>query len=123
MRCLVIDRREHLGGNTYDEFDAAGVLIHRYGPHFFRSNAPRIIDDLSPNSSACVPGIPPVETSLHGSQTQVSDDFQDAAFSFDPQHTARKGQGKPLPQLLFNLLFNQVAEFVRDGLKGNNLQL
>ena len=46
-RCLVIDRRAHLGGNAYDEHDAAGVLIHRYGPHYFRTNSPRIVDYLS----------------------------------------------------------------------------
>jgi UDP-galactopyranose mutase len=46
-RCVVVDRRSHLGGNAYDEVDAAGVLVHRYGPHYFRTNAPRIVDYLS----------------------------------------------------------------------------
>ena len=44
---LVIDRREHIAGNAYDEFDAHGVLIHRYGPHLFHTNAERIVDYLS----------------------------------------------------------------------------
>lgn len=42
-----MDRREHLGGNAYDRVDAAGVLVHQYGPHYFRSNSPRIVDYLS----------------------------------------------------------------------------
>jgi len=46
-KCVVVDRRSHLGGNAYDEIDAAGVLIHRYGPHYFRTNSSRIIDYLS----------------------------------------------------------------------------
>lgn len=46
-RCVVVDRRSHLGGNAYDEVDAAGVLVHRYGPHYFRTNAPRIVEYLS----------------------------------------------------------------------------
>ena len=46
-RCLVIDRRDHVGGNAHDEYDAAGVLIHKYGPHYFRSNSQRIVDYLS----------------------------------------------------------------------------
>ncbi len=45
--CLVIDRREHIGGNAFDKFDAAGVLIHPYGPHYFRTNSDRIVAYLS----------------------------------------------------------------------------
>lgn len=45
--CLVIDRRDHIGGNSYDEYDKAGVLIHRYGPHYFRTNSDRIVRYLS----------------------------------------------------------------------------
>jgi UDP-galactopyranose mutase len=45
--CLVVDRREHIGGNCYDMIDGAGVLIHKYGPHYFRTNSARIKDYLS----------------------------------------------------------------------------
>lgn len=44
---LLIDRREHIGGNAYDHPDAAGVMVHRYGPHIFHTNAQRIVDYLS----------------------------------------------------------------------------
>lgn len=44
---MVVDRRNHLGGNAYDKIDAAGVLVHPYGPHYFRSNSQRIVDYLS----------------------------------------------------------------------------
>ncbi|CAI3787773.1 UDP-galactopyranose mutase [Pseudomonas sp. MM227] len=47
MNVLVIDRREHIGGNAYDHLDAAGVMVHRYGPHIFHTNAQRIVDYLS----------------------------------------------------------------------------
>ena len=46
-KCVVVDRRDHLGGNAYDAPDKAGVLTHRYGPHYFRSNSQRIVDHLS----------------------------------------------------------------------------
>src|SRR5690349_8014081 len=46
-KCLLIDRRAHIGGNAYDRYDAAGVLIHPYGPHYFRTNSQRIVDYLS----------------------------------------------------------------------------
>ena len=41
-RCLVVDRRDHIGGNAYDFYDQAGVLLHQYGPHYFRTNSERI---------------------------------------------------------------------------------
>ncbi|MBB4617240.1 UDP-galactopyranose mutase [Sphingomonas abaci] len=46
-RVLVIDRRPHIAGNAFDEKDAAGILIHRYGPHIFHTNSAEIVDYLS----------------------------------------------------------------------------
>jgi UDP-galactopyranose mutase len=46
-RVLVIDKRSHVAGNAYDELDEHGVLVHRYGPHIFHTNAARIVDYLS----------------------------------------------------------------------------
>lgn len=45
-RCLIVEKRGHLGGNAYDKYDEAGVLIHAYGPHYFRTNAPRVAEYL-----------------------------------------------------------------------------
>ncbi|MGE9271217.1 MAG: NAD(P)-binding protein, partial [Verrucomicrobiales bacterium] len=47
FKCVVVDRRDHLGGNAYDAVNHAGVLTHRYGPHYFRSNSKKIVDYLS----------------------------------------------------------------------------
>lgn len=46
-RVLLLDRRDHIGGNAYDHLDEAGILVHRYGPHIFHTNAARIVDYLS----------------------------------------------------------------------------
>jgi len=46
-RVLVIDRRPHIGGNAYDMVDAAGVLMHKYGPHIFHTNSGEIFAYLS----------------------------------------------------------------------------
>ncbi|HEX8075277.1 MAG TPA: UDP-galactopyranose mutase [Thermoleophilaceae bacterium] len=46
-RILVIDRRDHIAGNAYDFVDDHGVLVHRYGPHIFHTNARHIVDYLS----------------------------------------------------------------------------
>jgi len=44
---LVIDRRPHIGGNAYDRYDKAGILIHQYGPHIFHTNSKAVFDHLS----------------------------------------------------------------------------
>jgi UDP-galactopyranose mutase len=44
---LIIDRRNHIGGNAYDCYNEAGILIHQYGPHIFHTNAQSIVDYLS----------------------------------------------------------------------------
>ena len=45
--CLIVERRNHIGGNAYDFHDKAGVLLHCYGPHYFRTNSDRIKAYLS----------------------------------------------------------------------------
>ena len=47
QRVLVVDRRDHVGGNAFDTHDAAGVLIHPYGPHIFHTNSESVFDYLS----------------------------------------------------------------------------
>lgn len=44
---LVIDKRDHVGGNAFDEVDEFGILVHRYGPHIFHTNAPSVVEYLS----------------------------------------------------------------------------
>lgn len=43
----LIDRRPHIGGNAFDELDAHGLLVHRYGPHIFHTNSERVWEFLS----------------------------------------------------------------------------
>src|SRR5260221_6842381 len=45
--CLVVERRNHIAGNAYDHYDKTGVLLHDYGPHYFRTNSQRVVDYLS----------------------------------------------------------------------------
>ena len=44
---VICDRRSHIGGNAYDHYDAAGILVHTYGPHIFHTNSKDIFDYLS----------------------------------------------------------------------------
>lgn len=47
QRVLLVEKRNHIGGNAYDHADAAGVLVHRYGPHIFHTNSKEVYDYLS----------------------------------------------------------------------------
>lgn len=40
-KCLVIDKRPHLGGNLYCEH-LEGIHVHRYGAHIFHTNSKRV---------------------------------------------------------------------------------
>ena len=46
-KVLIVDRRDHVGGNAYDFRNEHGILIHRYGPHIFHTNSKRVWDYLS----------------------------------------------------------------------------
>ncbi len=46
-RVLVIDRREHVGGNAFDYIDEHGVLCHLYGPHIFHTQSEKVWTYLS----------------------------------------------------------------------------
>src|SRR5262245_20618218 len=46
-KVLLVDRRPHLAGNCYDSHHDNGVLVHRYGPHYFRTNNAELMTYLS----------------------------------------------------------------------------
>lgn len=44
---LLIDKREHIGGNCYDHFNEHGILVQKYGPHIFHTKNKRVWDYLN----------------------------------------------------------------------------
>ena len=43
FRVLVIEKRAHIGGNAYSEFDpVTGIEIHKYGSHLFHTSNERV---------------------------------------------------------------------------------
>lgn len=40
-RCLVVDKRNHIGGNCYTR-DVGGIHVHEYGPHIFHTSSDRV---------------------------------------------------------------------------------
>ena len=46
-KVLLIDKRNHIGGNTFDFYNDHGILVHKYGPHIFHTNSRDVFDYLS----------------------------------------------------------------------------
>lgn len=46
-KVLIVDKRNHIGGNAYDHYDEAGILVHKYGPHIFHTNSKDVFEYLS----------------------------------------------------------------------------
>ena len=46
-KVLLVDRRPHIGGNAFDHYDDAGILVHKYGPHIFHTNSREVFEYLS----------------------------------------------------------------------------
>ncbi|GAX60429.1 UDP-galactopyranose mutase [Candidatus Scalindua japonica] len=46
-KVILIDKRDHTGGNCCDYYDSSGVLVHKYGPHYFRTNFQDVKEYLS----------------------------------------------------------------------------
>lgn len=50
LKCLVIDRRPHTGGNVYCE-NIEGINVHKYGAHIFHTSDPetwKFVNDIVP---------------------------------------------------------------------------
>ena len=43
-KVLVIEKRPQIGGNVYDKYDEAGILVQMYGPHTFHTNDKEVFD-------------------------------------------------------------------------------
>lgn len=46
-KVVIVEKRNHIGGNAYDEYDEHGILVHKYGPHIFHTNSKEVFDYLS----------------------------------------------------------------------------
>jgi len=47
QRVLIVEKQNHIGGNCYDYKDENNIIIHKYGPHIFRTDYKEVFDYLS----------------------------------------------------------------------------
>ncbi len=64
-KVLMVEKRNHVAGNCYDEKHSSGVLIHKYGPHYFRTNNEELLSFLSEYTD-WIPGDYIVKSSTRG---------------------------------------------------------
>lgn len=87
QRVLVIDRRNHIGGNCYDYFDENGINIHKYGPHIFRTDNEKVWQFLS-RFTTWHKYIHKVRASINGKEVPIPFNFT----SIDSLFDSRKSQ-------------------------------
>ncbi len=46
-KVLLIEKRQHVGGNCYDYLNEHGILVHKYGPHLFHTDNDEVVQFLS----------------------------------------------------------------------------
>lgn len=44
FKVVIIDKRDHIGGNVFDYTNSKGIRIHKYGPHLFHTNNKKVVD-------------------------------------------------------------------------------
>lgn len=47
QKVLIVEKRDHIGGNAYDYYDESGILVHKYGSHTFHTNSSLVWNYLS----------------------------------------------------------------------------
>lgn len=88
LRVLVLDQRDHIGGNAYDRTDEAGLLIHQYGPHIFHTANRRVWDYLS-RFTAWHPYHHQVVANVYGTLMPVPFNLTSLHLAFPPEQAER----------------------------------
>ncbi|VEE63440.1 UDP-galactopyranose mutase [Shewanella putrefaciens] len=122
-KVLVLEHRNHIAGNCYDEFDEKGVLIHRYGPHIFHTDNQVVWDYLS-RFTAWRDYEHRVLSKIDGALLPIPFNLTSIQLSFTPDKAAamielliaRFGMDARIPILTLRqeneLLLSELAEFI-----------
>jgi len=87
-KVLILEKRDHIGGNAYDCMNENGVFVHQFGPHIFHSDSKRVFDYLSRftqwrNYSHEVVG------DIHGQLMPIPFNLNSLHLAFEPNKAAR----------------------------------
>ena len=87
-KVLILEMRDHIGGNAYDFMSENGIFVHRFGPHIFHTDSKRVFDYLSRftqwrNYSHEVVG------DIHGQLMPIPFNLNSLHLAFEPCKAAR----------------------------------
>lgn len=100
-KVLIIEKRNHLGGNCYDEKTENNIIIHKYGPHLFHTNEKSVFDYLS-NFTDWHPYVHKVLAFIDGKKVPIPFNLNTLYMVF-PETFARKLEEKLLTTYGFNM--------------------
>ncbi|AMQ18854.1 UDP-galactopyranose mutase [Thermococcus peptonophilus] len=86
-RVLIIEKRPHIGGNSYDYYNEEGLLVHKYGPHVFRTNSKEVFEYLS-KFTEWIPYQHKVLANINGTKVPVPFNLN-SLYKLFPAETAR----------------------------------
>lgn len=88
QKVLIVERRNHIGGNAYDYYDDNGILVARYGAHIFHTNSKRVWDYLS-RFTEWRPYYHHVLASVDGKKVPVPFNLNSLYAVFPPRYASR----------------------------------
>lgn len=85
---LVLEEREHVGGNAYDALDEHGVLVHIYGPHIFHTCSKEVFDFLQ-RFSEFIPYHHKVVGNIHGKLIPIPFNLNSLSMIYEKEKAER----------------------------------
>lgn len=107
-KCLVVDKRGHLGGNTYCE-QVEGINVHKYGAHIFHTNDKTIWDYVN--------GFVPFNRYTNSPLAYYKGELYNLPFNMN---TFRQLWGISTPEQAKAIIEEQTASY--SGIKASNLE-
>jgi UDP-galactopyranose mutase len=122
-KCLIVEKRNHIGGNCYDYYDDSGVLIHKYGPHIFHTQMKKVWEYLS-QFTEWINYEHKVKAVIDGKEVPVPFNFNSIEIAFDDEYAQKLimllkekyGEGVKIPILTLRKTDNpelkELAEYI-----------
>lgn len=101
-KVVIIDRKDHIAGTCYDYKDIdTGIIVHKYGPHIFRTNNKEVWDFLS-QYTEWMPFMHSVLGIVDGNEVPVPFNLNSLHIVF-PEQLANKLENKLIEKFGYNV--------------------
>ena len=87
-KVLILEMRDHIGGNAYDLLNESGIFVHQFGPHIFHTDSKRVFDYLS-RFTQWRNYVHEVVGDIHGQLIPIPFNLNSLHLAFEPCKAAR----------------------------------